>query len=92
LANPPWQHILFQPQYQFVTDEEGKLLTDSIGRVEQMQQSYDEIAKRIGIPTAALGRVNSSRRANYRDYYDQELIDGVAKLYARDLELFGYQF
>jgi hypothetical protein len=92
LANPPWQHILFQPQYQFVTDEEGKLLTDSIGRVEQMQQSYDEIAKRIGIPTAPLGRVNSSRRANYRDYYDQELIDGVAKLYARDLELFGYQF
>ena len=25
-------------------------------------------------------------------YYDQSLINGVAKLYARDLELFDYQF
>ena len=31
-------------------------------------------------------------RRDYREYYDQPLIDGVAKLYARDLELFDYQF
>ena len=92
LANPPSDHILFQPQHHFVTDEDGKLLTDHVGRVEQMQESYDEIARRIGIPTAQLARVNSSRRRDYRDYYDQELIDGVAKLWARDLELFGYEF
>jgi len=92
LANPPWNHILFRPQHEFVTDEGGNLLTDFIGRVETMQQSYDEIAQRIGIPTAALDVVNSSRRSDYRQYYDQSLIDGVAKLYARDLELFGYEF
>jgi hypothetical protein len=92
LANPPGDHILFQPQHQFVTDDQGKLLTDTIGRVERMQESYDEIARRIGIPTTVLARVNSSRRQDYRDYYDQELIDGVAKLYARDLKLFGYDF
>jgi hypothetical protein len=92
LAKPPLDHILFQPQHQFVTDDEGELLTDTIGRVEQMQESYNEIARRIGIPAATLARVNSSRRRDYRNYYDQELIDGVAKLYARDLELFGYDF
>lgn len=92
VANPPWDRILFQPQHQFLIDEQGKLLTDYVGRVEQMQESYDAIAQRIGIPTAPLERVNSSRRADYRGYYDQELIDGVAKLYARDLELFGYSF
>ena len=48
--------------------------------------------QRIGIPTATLEQVNSSSRADYRDYYDQPLIDGVAKLYARDLEFFGYEF
>jgi hypothetical protein len=92
VAKPPWDRILFQPQHQFLIDEQGKLLTDYVGRVEQMQESYDAIAQRIGIPTAPLERVNSSRRADYRGYYDQELIDGVAKLYARDLELFGYSF
>jgi hypothetical protein len=92
LTNPPWDHILFRPQHEFVTDEAGNLLTDYVGRVEQMQQSFDEICDRIGIPTALLDKVNSSRRRDYRDYYDEALRDGVAKLYARDLELFGYQF
>ena len=92
LANPPMDHILFRPQHEFVADTEGKLLTDYVGRVEEMQQSYDEICGRMGIPVANLEQVNSSRRKDYRDYYDQSLIDGVARLYARDLELFGYEF
>jgi len=92
LEKPPLQHILFQPQHLLVTDAEGQLLSDYIGRVEVMQRSYDEICERIGIPTAQLEKVNSSRRQDYRYCYDQALIDGVAKLYARDLELFGYQF
>ena len=86
IDNPPWQHILFQPQHTFVAGTDGHLLTDYLGRVEEMQASYDEAAQRIGIPTAPLERVNASSRRDYRDYYDQPLIDGVAKLYARDLE------
>ena len=67
-------------------------LTDQIGRVEEMQASFDAICARIGIPSAELGQVNSSRRGTYRDYYDPELAEGVADLYRRDLDLFGYQF
>jgi hypothetical protein len=89
---PPMQHILFAPQYHFVTGADGALLADMIGRVEQMQESYDAICERIGIPTKELGKSNASKRGDYRAYYDQQLIDGVARLYARDLELFGYQF
>ena len=92
IANPPMEHILFRPQHEFVTDQHGVLLADHIGRVEQMQQSYDEICARIGIATATLDVVNSSRRNDYRQYYDQALIDGVSRLYGRDLELFGYEF
>jgi len=92
LANPPQRHILFQPQHSFVTGTDGQLLTDDLGRVEEMQQSYDRIAERIGIPLQPLEKVNASKRRDYRDYYDPQLIGGVAKLYARDLELFGYEF
>ena len=88
----PLDHLLFQHQHFFVTDENGALLTDAFGRVEQMQASYDAIAARLGLPTTALEKVNSSPRADYRGYYDQELIDGVAELYRRDLDLFGYDF
>ena len=80
------------PQHTFVTDTDGRMLADVIGRVEDMQASYDAICARIGIPSRPLDQVNSSRRGSYRDYYDQPLIDGVTDLYRRDLELFGYQF
>jgi hypothetical protein len=92
VADPPLDHVLFQPQHIFVTDPAGALLSDYIGRVEDMQTSYDEICARIGIPTTALEKVNASKRGGYREYFNEELIEGVAKLYARDLELFGYEF
>lgn len=93
LATPPSGHILFQPQHVIVLGADGAMLADYIGRVESMQESFDFIAQRIGIPTVQLERVNSTRRAAYRDYYNrQDLIDGVASLYARDLELFDYDF
>jgi hypothetical protein len=92
IANPPWKHILFQPQHSFLTDESGELLTDHVGRVEEMQVSFDEISRRIGIPSEQLTKVNTSKRRDYRDYYDEELIEGVARLYPRDLELFRYEF
>lgn len=88
----PMQHILFQPQHRFLVDERGELLTDYVGRVEQMQASYDAICERIGISSQTLEQVNSSRRGGYRDYYDPMLVEGVTQLYRRDLDLFGYAF
>jgi hypothetical protein len=92
LTNPPLQHNLFKPQHFFIAGDDSGLLSDYIGRTEQMQQSYDEICARVGIPSRTLDRVNPSKRRDYREYYDQGLRDGVARLYARDLELFGYEF
>ena len=89
---PPEQHILFQPQHTVLADEDGRLLTDMVGRVEEMQASYDAICERIGIPGRMLEQVNSSQRGDYRQYYNPALVDGVAARYGRDLELFGYSF
>lgn len=88
----PLGHILFQPQHALLVDDNGTLLTNQVGRVEDMQASYDAVCTRIGIPSSPLGQVNSSRRGDYRQYYDQALIDGVTDLYRRDLELFDYRF
>jgi Sulfotransferase family len=91
-VRPPRGHIIFRPQHSFLTGPNGELQTDILGKVETMQASYDAIATRLGIEPTALDHANRSRRGDYRDYYDQQMIDGVAKIYARDLELFGYDF
>ncbi len=90
---PPEQHILFQPQASLLVDAGGKTpLADMIGRVEDMQASYEAICAQIGIASRPLDHVNGSTRADYRQYYDKALIDGVSARYAQDLELFGYNF
>jgi hypothetical protein len=84
--------MLYQPQHQMVTDAQGRLELDIVGRNETMQASYDAICARLGIETAALERVNASSHRPWQDYYDAELRDLVADLYRRDLELFDYAF
>ena len=91
-VEPPEQHILFQAQNSLLTDENGLLLTNYIGRVEQMQASYNAICERIGISLQFLEKVNSTSRRDYREYYDEELKQAVGRRYARDIELFGYEF
>ena len=89
---PPLQHMVFRPQHTFLTGPDGELQADVLGKVETMQESYDAISARIGIRSAPLERVNASRHGDWRGYYDPELIGGVERIYARDLELFGYTF
>ena len=92
-GDPPERHILFQPQSDLlVGDDRTTLLTDHVGRVEDMEGSYDAICARIGIPSRALDRVNGTRHDAYHRYYDRQLIDGVTARYEQDLELFGYTF
>lgn len=88
----PVEHMLYQPQHQMVTDAQGRLELDIVGRNETMQASYDAICARLGMETAALERVNASSHRPWQDYYDAELRDLVADLYRRDLELFDYAF
>lgn len=88
----PMDHVHFQPQYTLLTNEAGALEMDFIGRVERMQDDYDAICARVGIPSRPLDKVNGSRRGDYRQYYDRALMDGVAELYRGDLDRFGYTF
>ena len=88
----PMDHIHFRPQFEQLADANGEVEVDFVGRVESLQDDYDAACRRIGIPSRPLDRVNSSRRGDYRQYYDDELRQGVEALYRRDLELFGYGF
>lgn len=88
----PMEHVLYKPQHYFLVDVDGRLLTDYVGRVENMQASYDAACARLGLPSTGLERVNGSSRGDYREYYDAELLEAVSALYAVDLEMFGYAF
>ena len=84
------QRILALPQYRLLTDENNTLMMDYTGRYETLQESYDEICRRVGIAPARLQRRNESRRRNYACYYDAPLRQAVAEWYCKDFEMFDY--
>jgi hypothetical protein len=88
----PTSHVHFQSQASLLTDEQGRIEVDFIGRVENMQASYDMVCRKLGLPSQTLDKINSSTRSDYRQYYDASLIKGVTDLYREDLALFGYAF
>lgn len=86
------QRVLMWPQHRFITDAEGNINVDFVGRHETFAASFNEICSKLGLPRTLPEKVNTSNRSDYRDYYTQALIDGVGELYQKDIELFNYAF
>jgi hypothetical protein len=74
-----------------LVDESGSLLVDFVGRFESLETDFKTICDKVGI-TANLPHINKSDRTAYQDYYDAETRDLTARLYAEDIERFGYTF
>lgn len=93
LAFTPFRRrVLIRPQCELLTDADGSLGVDYVGRFETLAPSMREICAHLGLPAPRLERVNSAERGNYAAYYDAELEGLVADFYHEDLAAFDYRF
>jgi hypothetical protein len=56
-----------------------------------MREDWDELSAITGIKSD-LVHINKSDRRDYREYYDEETADVVARIYAKDISHFGFSF
>ncbi len=83
----------FRSQFTFITDFNGKIVTDYIGKFENLNNDFSHVLAAIGEKDQVLGRLNyTSDKRDYHSYYNEKTRLMVAKRFAKDILLFGYDF
>lgn len=82
----------FKSQSFYITDENGKLLVDFIGKFERLGEDFLYICEKLGISDITLPHKKKSNRKSYQEYYSSHLKDLIKERYIKDLEMFGYEF
>lgn len=80
----------FRSQHTFITDKEGKIITDFIGKFENLTADFQIIANKIGLPSPNLPHELKGTHKHYTSYYTPETWEIVRKRYQEDLKLFNY--
>ena len=91
---PRW----FKPQYEYIHDENLRVLTNYVGTYEKFQFCFDFLCDRIDIPHKTLPwggeehRRHNKEKKHYTDYYDPVMINAVAEIYHNDIRTWKYEF
>lgn len=84
-------HIHLEHQHRFICNEKNKIAVNFVGKFETLQKDFKILCSMLNIdPT--LPHQNKSNHTNYREYYNEELMNIIGKRYAKDIQLFDYTF
>jgi hypothetical protein len=88
--------FLERSQYTFLSEGESKdggLLVDFVGKFENLQQDFDYICNKVGVPQKMLLHENKTKQyKHYSEYYNEDTEQFIASKFAKDIEYFGYEF
>lgn len=82
---------MFMPQRQWLVDRNDQMIVEFVGRFENLADDFEVIRRRLDLD-ATLGHAKPTTRDHYRTYYDSTTQELVERVYAEDLEEFGYSF
>lgn len=82
---------ILEKQSTFFLDN-NKNIVSHIGRFENLQQDFEIFCKNVGMRGLKLRHRNQNKSYNYRDFYNQELIDKVATKEKYIIDKWGYEY
>lgn len=85
-----WRYPLMRPQWYYVTNQNGEVMVDFLGRVEDMARSLDELSLLSGINVSKIEHVNKSQARPKIEGISDNAANKIEKLYRWDFEIFAY--
>ena len=82
-----WQH--FSPQYPYITDLDGRILVDFIGKVETIDADFEYVCSQLNVRTT-LPHQNQSNHKDFRTYFNDRMYEIIYNLYKMDFVMFDY--
>jgi hypothetical protein len=81
-------------QLRYLTDKNGEVLVNYIGRFENLAQDISHVFDKLGLEASQLEipHENRSAHSHYSEMYTPETREIVRKRFRRDIEFFGYEF
>jgi len=80
-----------QLQKDFVSDENGRMIVDFIGKYENLYDDFRHVCKILSLE-AELPHLNKSDHQDYRSYYNDKTRELIARHFKEDIDLFNYTF
>jgi len=87
----PFRHLLI-PQVNFVTDADGTIIVDYIGKFEDLVATYAVINNKLGNNILVASDDEVGQGEVYKEFYDDELKEIIDYVYKKDIEFFGYTY
>lgn len=93
LNNPKkMNHLLIKQQHKFICDANKTIMINFVGKMENMDSDMKKVCSVLKIPFEPIPHVNSTPHKNYKEYYNDDLINKVGEKFSEDISIFNYRF
>ena len=79
-------------QLFWITDKEGVIPMDFIGRFENLTEDFYHVAEILGLKDKSLPKLLAGDDRHYTQFYDDEMKDIVFRKYRNEISIFKYEF
>jgi len=84
--------LMLAPQTYWLKDGAGGLLVGRLLRFEDLAADFSSLCTKVGLPQLKLPHLKKTDRKHYSYYFSKRDIELVERVYAEDIDSFGYRF
>ncbi|MEQ9484597.1 sulfotransferase family 2 domain-containing protein [Coleofasciculus sp. F4-SAH-05] len=79
---------------EYILDKNDKIIVDFVGKYESRETDIKTISQRLDCPSLGHLCLQKAKplEMHYSQFYDEETKNIVGRVFAQDIELFGYRF